>query len=80
MLVLVMLVLMCILIPSLCAAAMAVEAAKSGLGSEFDLKGLQSMLQQQATQPWPKNGRTDLDFYLENGYVSSESSDHRWGL
>ena len=53
------------------------EAAESGLGSEFDLKGLQQMLQRMAVEEWPKNGRTDLDFYLEHGYVSSEASDHR---
>jgi putative alpha-1,2-mannosidase len=57
--------------------ALAVEAALAGLGAEFDLRGIQQMLQQQATQEWPKNGRADLDFYLENGYVSSEANDHR---
>jgi hypothetical protein len=57
---------------------MAVEAAQSGLGEHFDLKAMQQMLQQQATQEWPKNGRTDLDFYLESGYVSAEANDHRW--
>jgi hypothetical protein len=63
---------------SLSVGALAVEAAKSGLGDQFDLKGIQKMLQQQATQDWPKNGRADLDFYLENGYVSSEANDHRY--
>jgi len=57
-----------------------VEAAKSGLGDQFDLKGIQQMLQQQATQDWPKNGRNDLDFYLQNGYVSSEANDHSASL
>ena len=60
-----------------CLGALAVEAAKSGLGKEFDLAGIQEMLQHMATEPWPKNGRKDLDFYLENGYVSSEADDHR---
>lgn len=56
-------------------AALAVEGALAGLGAEFDLKGIQAMLVNQFTTPWPVNGRTDLDNYLSKGFVSIEGND-----
>jgi len=60
--------------------ALALEAALVGLDAEFDVKSIQQMLLNQATLPWPVHGRTDLDFYLANGYVSSEADDHSASL
>lgn len=48
------------------------EAALIGYEKEFDLAGMQRMLLNQATQPWPVNGRNDIDHYLSEGYVSAE--------
>ena len=56
-------------------ASLATEAAYSGFAGDFDVLALQKMLLNQATIPWPKNGRSDLDHYLAEGYVSSETSD-----
>jgi putative alpha-1,2-mannosidase len=56
-------------------ASLALEAALSGLAAEFDVVGIQEMLLNQATLPWPRNGRKDLDHYLSAGYVSDEADD-----
>lgn len=56
-------------------ASIALEGCLSGFSDEFDLLAIQQMLLNQDTLPWPKNQRTDLDFYLSNGYVSAESDE-----
>lgn len=56
--------------------SLALEAGLVGLSDEFDIKSLQQMLLNQAVLPWPVHGRADLDFYMANGYVSSEAADN----
>jgi predicted alpha-1,2-mannosidase len=55
--------------------ALALEGALAGLGKEFDVLGIQKMLIGQFTETWSPNGRTDVDFYMSNGYVSQEAND-----
>jgi predicted alpha-1,2-mannosidase len=57
--------------------ALFLEAALSGINSnEIDVINVQKMLLNQATLPWPVNGRKDLHHYLSDGYVSSEADSH----
>jgi predicted alpha-1,2-mannosidase len=53
-------------------AALVLDAATMGLAAKFNLAAIQQALQRQATQPDAKNGRKDVEFYLEHGYVSAE--------
>jgi len=46
-------------------AALALEACFAGLQDEFDLLTIQKALLVQATQSSAKNGRKDVDFYLQ---------------
>jgi len=56
-------------------AALIIEMILAGMGMELDIPSIHKIFSQQLTQPWPVNGRTDLDRYLSEGYVSEESSD-----
>ena len=55
-------------------AAMVLEGCLAGMEKEFDIVGIQQSLQTIATEPGAKNGRVDVDFYLEHGYVSVEAA------
>ena len=56
-------------------SALVLEAIGSGLGSQFDVKTIQQALLKQSTQPVPINGRSDVERYVSEGFVSMEASD-----
>ena len=58
------------------AGAVVNEGILAGLSAEFDVKKIQETLLLQATTAnYPRNGRSDVDFYMAHGYVSQESTD-----
>lgn len=56
-------------------SAFILEAALAGLQSLFDITTIQKLLVQQSTQSVPLNGRTDVQFYMSDGYVSQDSAE-----
>ena len=58
-------------------AAAVNEALSLGWGQkQFDAATIYSFLLRQLTEPdYPVNGRADVDFYLQHGYVAQETSD-----
>lgn len=51
-----------------------VDMVLSDLSSLFDLEVIANALLLQSTQNVPTDGRNDVDYYMQKGYVSSESS------
>jgi len=61
----------------LAGASGVLEAGLAGYGqSDMDLQVMQQKLLAAATVPNTKNGRSDIDHYMQNGYVESGFSDH----
>lgn len=56
-------------------AAAVVEGLQKGYESYFNATGIQEAMLAQATVPGAPNGRNNVEFYLEHGYVPTESSD-----
>lgn len=56
-------------------AAAVVEGLQKGYESYFNASGIQAAMLAQATVPGAPNGRTNVQFYLDHGYVPTESSD-----
>lgn len=51
------------------------DVALSGFQDQVNFEAIQKIFAEQSTQPWPLNGRDDLDHYLAEGFVSQETSD-----
>lgn len=56
-------------------SAIVLEAIESGLAKHFDASTIQKALLRQSTEQVPINGRTDVEHYLAEGFVSMEASD-----
>jgi predicted alpha-1,2-mannosidase len=55
-------------------AAVLVECILAGMGHLIDVASVQPIFLGQSTEPWPLNGRTDVDHYMSAGYVSQDAS------
>jgi predicted alpha-1,2-mannosidase len=56
-------------------AATVVEGLQKGYEKYFNASGIQAAMLAQATVPGAPNGRTEVEFYLEHGYIPTEASD-----
>lgn len=55
-------------------AAFIVEMLAAGLGKTFDIQSIKDIFLPQSVTSWPLNGRTDVQRYLDEGYVSQDVS------
>lgn len=56
-------------------SAAVIEGLQKGYKNYFNATGIQASMLAQATVPGAPNGRDNVEFYLANGYIPTESSD-----